>query len=388
MKIAIVHNDYGKFSGEEAVVRDHAGLLSAHGIQIVQFRRSSAELHGLPGAAKGFFSGLYNPFSRQRFAAFLDAEKPDVVHIHNLYPLISPCILPEARRRGIPVVMTVHNFRLFCPNGLFFDGKGICESCAEKRSVLPCLKKNCLHSRFKTLGYALRTWSAQHCRWYADHVDRFLCLTQFQLEKLVSYGVSRDRCRIVPNFIDESWLKTAQKAAPGSAGYVAYMGRLSEEKGIDLLLSAARELPEIPFKIAGHGAEKYFSIAPRNVEFTGYLTGRAQFEFMRNAAIQVMASRCYENFPTSLLQGMALGIPAVVPRLGGMPEIISGAGDAFEAGALTETLGKLWHDPVRRGVYRQNALRRIADFSPERCCELLKDAYAFSPAVSSPDHTA
>ena len=377
MKVAIVHNDYGKFSGEEAVVRDHAELLTGHGVQVVQFRRSSAELRGLAGAAKGFFSGIYNPFSRRRFAHFLDAEKPDVVHIHNLYPLISPCILPEAGKRGIPVVMTVHNFRLFCPNGLFFDGNGICESCAEKHSVLPCLKKNCLHSRFKTLGYALRTWSAQHCQWYPEHVNRFLCLTGFQLEKLVSYGIPRERCRIVPNFISSTWLKDAGQTVPGASDYVAYMGRLSKEKGIDLLLETARKLPEVPFRIAGSGMENYQSLAPQNVEFVGYLTGPAQFEFMHNAAIQVMASHCYENFPTTLLQGMALGIPAVVPEQGGMPEIISGTGDAFKQGQLTEILGKLWHDPSRREIYRNNALRKIQDFSPEHCWELLKEAYSF-----------
>ena len=377
MKVAIVHNDYGKFSGEEAVVRDHAELLTSHGIRVVQFRRSSMELRGLAGAARGFFSGIYNPFSRRRFAGFLDAEKPDVVHIHNLYPLISPCVLPEAKKRGIPVVMTVHNFRLFCPNGLFFDGEVICEACAEKKSVFPCLRKNCLQSRFKTLGYALRTWTASRCGWYLDHVDRFLCLTGFQMGKLVSYGIPRERCRIVPNFVSSTWLAEARQAAPGASGYVAYMGRLSEEKGIDLLLETARRLPEISFKIAGNGAENYRASASPNVEFVGYLTGTAQFEFMRNAAIQVMTSRWYECFPTSLLQGMALGIPAVVPKLGGMPEIISGAGESFEPGQLTEVLGKLWHDPARRELYRNNALEKIRDFSPEHCRELLKDAYTF-----------
>ena len=130
MKIAIVHNDYGNFSGEEAVVRDHAALLSGLGHEVVFFRRSSAELKGAAGNIRGFFCGIWNPVSRKRFAEFLDREKPDIVHIHNLYPLINPCVLPEAKKRKIPVVMTLHNFRLVCPNGLFSVGNRICAECA------------------------------------------------------------------------------------------------------------------------------------------------------------------------------------------------------------------------------------------------------------------
>lgn len=375
MKIAIVHNDYGKFSGEEAVVRDHAELFRAHDCEVVFFRRSSAELHGLSGAAKGFLSGIWNPFSRKRFAEFLEQEHPDLIHIHNLYPLVNPCILPEARKRGIPVVMTVHNFRLFCPNGLFARGGHLCEACAERKSVMPCLRGNCLNSRLKTLGYALRTAVTQKNGWYIDCVDRFLCLTEFQKKKLVHYGIPDEKCRIVPNFIDSALLAKAERAARGSAGYVAYMGRLSDEKGIDLILNAARELPEIPFRLAGNGAEQYRDAAPPNVEFAGYLTGNAQFEFMRNARIQIMASRCYENFPTTLLLGMALGIPALVPDLGGMPGIIRGAGEAFFPDSMRDVIRTLWNDTSKLETYRTGAFSRIREFSPENCWEQLQQTY-------------
>lgn len=375
MKIAIVHNDYGKFSGEEAVVRDHIDLLSSNGCKVVSFRRSSQELHGLIGAAKGFFSGIWNPVSQKHFACFLDRERPDIIHIHNLYPLINPCILPEAKRRGIPIVMTVHNYRLLCPNGLFTIHNQICEECAIQKSILPCLKRNCLHSPLKTLGYALRTVCTQKNRWFLDCVDRFLCLTEFQKRKLISYGIPKEKCRVIPNFITFSWLDQASHVSLGQANYVAYAGRLSEEKGIDLLLNAAKKLPKIPFLLAGNDAEQYKGNAPANVQFTGYLTGNILFEFMRNARLQIMTSRCYENFPTSLLQGMALGIPALVPNLGGMPEIIRGAGESFEFEHLVDSIQSLYHDPERLKIYREGALRRIQDFSPEVCRDLLLRNY-------------
>ena len=157
--------------------------------------------------------------------------------------------------------------------------------------------------------------------------------------------------------------------------YVAYAGRLSEEKGIDLLLNAAKKLPEIPFLLAGNGAEQYRENAPANVQFTGYLTGNILFEFMRNARLQIMASRSYENFPTSLLQGMALGIPALVPNLGGMPEIIRGAGESCEFEHLVDSLQSLYYDPERLKTYRERAFRRTQDFSPEVCRKLLFQNY-------------
>lgn len=375
MKIAIVHNDYGKFSGEEAVVRDHAELLTSLGLNVVQYRRTSAELKGIYGATKGFLSGIWNPFSQRDFACFLEAEKPDIVHIHNLYPLINPCILTEVKKRKIPVVMTVHNFRLFCPNGLFAVNHRICEQCAEKQSILPCLKKNCLASGFKTLGYALRTLVAQQKRWYLDNVDKFLCLTNFQKNKLISYGILEEKCCIIPNFISADWLKKAENSLPKQGSYVAYMGRLSEEKGINDILNSAKELPDIPFLIAGNGAEKYHDQAPENVRFVGYLTGNQQFEFMRNARILLVASRCYENFPTTLLQSMVLGIPALVPKLGGMPEIIAGAGEVFLPEELPRKVKDLFYNAELCQQYRHGALKKIKEYSPARCGKLLKETY-------------
>ena len=377
MKIAIVHNDYAKFSGEEAVIRDHTEILRNHGNDVVFFRRSSAELRGLTGAAKGFFLGPYNPFIRKTFQSFLTAEKPDIVHIHNLYPLISPSVLECVAAANIPLVMTVHNFRLFCPCGLFFQNGRICEECARTLSAWPCLRHNCLNSRLKTLGYAIRFAWERRRQYYQRYVDRFLCLTEFQRQKLIDYGMNADRCRVVPNFIGEEWWRQAQTVTPADGKYVAYMGRLGEGKGIETILDAARKLPEIPFRLAGTGAELWRSSAPSNVEFVGYLTGQAQFEFMHQARLNIMASRCYESFPTNLLQSMALGVPCLVPRLGGMPEIIRGAGIAYAPGGLAAAIDQLWNHETLRRSYVSGAQKRIRDFSPEVGWQQLKESYTF-----------
>jgi glycosyltransferase involved in cell wall biosynthesis len=369
MKICIVHNAYGIFSGEEAVVRDHAALFRAHGCEVVEFRRSSEELRGLYGMVKGFFCGIANPLSVRKFTKFLEVEKPDVVHIHNLYPLINPAILPEAKKRGIPVIMTVHNFRLFCPNGLFYVDNEICEKCADMESVIPCLVRKCLQSRGKTLGYALRHWRTNHFYW--ENVERFLCLTQFQRHKLIHYGIPAAKCRVLPNFIDEEWLRKARAAEEGTGDYVAFMGRLSEEKGIDLILEAAQQLPQIPFKIAAENRKETFRLsATPNVEFVGYLTGDAQFEFLRQARIHLLASRCYESFPTSLPQAMALGIPEIVPAGGPMAHIIGDAGEVFQPGCLAETINRVYGDKALLRQYREAALMKREEFTPDKYWDL------------------
>lgn len=382
MKILIVHNDYGKFSGEEAVVHDHAALLCEMGNEVIEYRRSSSELQCVFGAVKGFLCGLGNPMAKKVFRNKLEQNRPDVVHIHNLYPLISPAILPIAKKMNIPVVMTVHNFRLVCPNGLFAVNNHICEECAMRRCVTPCLRHRCLEGELKTLGYAMRTWIAQRKRWYLDNVDKFLCLTKFQRDKLVEYGVPSEKCTIIPNFIEQVRTDESGKKLPGS-GYVGYLGRLSEEKGIDILLAVAKLLPDIPFKIAGSGHEKYADKASHNVEFMGYLDGFDKQEFMMNAKINVMTSRCYENFPTTLLQAMASGVPSVVPQLGGMPEIIHGAGECYpfcdttedSAMRVADILRRLWYNPEQLVTYREGAKKRIRDFTSDVVGPALLNVY-------------
>ncbi len=119
MRILIVHNEYGRFSGEEAVVRSLADLLRGQGHEVRAFTRSSADIPSLHlGALRAFFSGIYSHASRKALRHVIQQERPDIIHIHNLFPWISPAILPECRRAGVPVVMTVHNYRLVCPNGL------------------------------------------------------------------------------------------------------------------------------------------------------------------------------------------------------------------------------------------------------------------------------
>jgi glycosyltransferase involved in cell wall biosynthesis len=320
MKICIVHNDYGAYSGEEAVVAGQRRLLEEHGHQVCLFTRSSAEIPNLLfGRLRAFCSGLFNPFSRRDFRKFLQSEKPDIVHVHNLFPLVSPSILPVARQLGIPVVMTVHNYRLVCPNGLHFSHGEVCTRCAAGKEYW-CARRNCEGSMIKSVGYALRSWWARKRRYYLDCVSVFACLTQFQKDLLMQSGIPAEKIRIVPNM-----LGTHSKGAPlGRGKYVGFCGRLSPEKGIDILVEVARRNADIQFVAAGsyEAMPNLESQLPENFMLLGHCGPAEMQQFYEGARMIVLPSVCFEGFPMVLLEAMLMSKAIVCSDIGGLSDIV------------------------------------------------------------------
>lgn len=410
-KVVIVHNYYGKLSGEESVVKNLAALLEARGITVNQFNRASTVIENkLLGKMAAFFSGIYNPFSKKVFDQFLKEKRPDVVHIHNLYPLISPSILPVCKAFGVPVVMTVHNYRLVCPNGLLLCNGEICNRCLGGKEYW-CVLRNCENDFFKSTGYALRTAAARILRRYLDNVDHFICLSEFQKNILVGEGFPADRVSVLANPVSfdskippdplykrgscsddvkippsplykggedlsEGMTKVGQDVDDtmkgmlvhppsipplkggkngddkGSGGYVAYVGRISPEKDVSTLIEAARRLSDLQFKFAGdyHRMPEVLKNKPGNCEFFGQLNAKEIFQFYNNARMVVFATRCYEGFPTVLLEAMSHGLPIVCSHIGGLPEIVEDGktGLLYEPGNadnLANCIKTLWYNP-------------------------------------------
>lgn len=347
MKILIIHNKYGKFSGEEAVVETKIALLKANGHEVLTYIRSSEEIENMPlGKVRAFFTGIQNSKVIREVTDFIRLNSPDIVHIHNLYPIISPGILPEIKKFGIPVVMTVHNYRLVCPNGLFFTRGKVCESCTGLLKEWNCIRFNCEESYFKSVGYAARNFWARTTRAYLDYVDAFLCLTEFQKAKLIEYGFKREKCFVIPNIYAPE-LNIVENSKP-EPSYVAYAGRFSEEKGIGLLLDAAQKLPHINFRLAGNYLNNYmdnFTI-PENVYLCGMLKGEDLREFYKNAKFFVLTSIWYEGFPMVLLEAMAFKLPIIAPNFAGFPEIVENDnGLLYELGnvdSLANSIQTLW----------------------------------------------
>jgi glycosyltransferase involved in cell wall biosynthesis len=350
IQVAIVHNSYGRVSGEEIVIDGLVQLLKSRGVTVWRFSRSSAEIEETRlGKIPAFFAGIHNQFSRAAFARFLRETRPDVVHIHNLYPLISPSILPECTAQGIPVVMTVHNFRLACPNGLLMSHGEVCHRCLGGREYW-CILRNCEDSILKSTGYTLRTAAARILRRYYDHVNHFLCLSEFQRNILVKEGIPADHVTILANPVSFTSEKISSK---GSDGYVAYVGRISPEKDVLNLIEVARRLGDLQFKFAGsyHRMPEVIKNKPDNCEFLGQLETEDLMRFYDNARMVVFATRCYEGFPTVLLEAMSHGLPVVCSHIGGLPEIVEDGktGLLYEPGnadELADRIRTFWQNPA------------------------------------------
>lgn len=365
MKILLVHNNYGKYSGEEAVVDKMAVMLKDAGHDVAQFRMSTAGMReSVSGKIRGFVSGIYCPSGVRAMRQALEREHPDAVNVHNLYPFISPAALRECKKAGVPVVMTIHNFRLMCPTGLFMRDGRPCELCLQRGDEWSCVRYNCERSMLKSIGYAARNAVARLKRHYLDCVDIFACITDFQRQKLIQAGFPSEKIVVIPNSVD-----LPAETSPSSGDYVAYSGRLSYEKGVDLIIEAARRNPDIAFKLAGASRDpKLIANLPANTELMGYMTGKALQDFYANARFFVMASRCYEGFAMAILEAAAYSKPMIAPDHGGFTEIIGRDGEAIgiltrpsDIEDLTNAIRYLWENKTLTTSLGQKANAKLKE---------------------------
>ena len=321
MKILLIHNKYGKFSGEEAVVESQIKLLRANDHLVITYFRSSEELEAMPNAKlKAFFSAFYNPKSISAIKALITKEKPDLVHIHNLYPLISPAILPVIKKMGIPIAMTVHNYRLLCPNGLFFNKGSICEKCTGLGKEINCITNNCEGSLFKSTGYALRNFWARTKKYYLDNIDAYLCLSTLQYKKLIDNGFEKKKLLIIPNMYGGD---LTQELEYKLGTYIGYVGRISAEKGSEIILELAKKLPNINFKIAGaNNKASELGNLLENVEYVGFLNKKQLSVFYLDSKFTLFTSVCNETFGLSIIEAFAHKKPVIASHLGASPQII------------------------------------------------------------------
>ncbi|MCM1141050.1 MAG: glycosyltransferase family 4 protein [Muribaculum sp.] len=366
MKVLLVHNDYGKYSGEETVVDKMATMLVSLGYEVAQLRMSTVGARdSLKGKIRGFVNGIYCPSGVRAMRKAIQQEKPDIVNVHNLYPFISPAALRECKIAGVPVVMTIHNFRLMCPTGLFMRNGKPCEICLEKGNEWRCVRYNCENSLLKSVGYAARNAVARIKRHYLDCVDMFACITDFQRQKLILAGFPSESLTVIPNSMDVS--TTPDSSTLGL--YVAYSGRISREKGVDIIIDIARRHPDIPFKLAGAVRdENLVDNLPENVELTGYLSGESLSDFYRDARFFVMASRWYEGFPMTILEAASYAKPMIAPDHGGFTEIIGKGDDAIgllatpsDFESFENAITTLWKSPSECSRLGQKAFDKLKD---------------------------
>jgi glycosyltransferase involved in cell wall biosynthesis len=388
MKLLLIHNKYGVASGEERMVSRIATLLRERGHRVeCLFEDSVPPDAGLLAKGKAFVQGIYSLEAIRKVRDMVRTIRPDLVQVQNLYPVLSPWVLQAIRQERIPVVMRCANYRLVCPNGLFLSQGQVCERCLKGREHW-CVLRNCEGSLAKSLGYALRNFVARTLRLYHDNVTLYYAQTEFQKRKLVEGGLPGNRIEVIPNMVDTSRPLKANQVGH----YIAFAGRGSPEKGISTLLQTAKNLPDIPFRLAGDfwRMPEVEKMKPANVELLGHLKDAHLDEFIRNCRLLVLPSTCYEGFPGALIEAMLRGKPVICSRIGGLPEIVNEGvnGLLFEPGDAADLVAKiewLWSRPELCAKMGQAGREKVLrENSPAKYYERLMHVYQRALEVHGP----
>jgi len=313
MKVVVAHNRYasGTPSGENAVVDADITDLRAAGVEVLPFLRSSDSITSLsPSLA---VSPLWS--SQRALASVLRRFRPDVVHLHNPYPLLSPFVIRTAHAHGVPVVQTVHNYRHTCVNGVYFRSGSPCTLCAARRLPWPAVVHGCYRGS-RPASLVMAATLAAH-RSTFDQVDLFLAPSPVVADHLVSYGIPAGRIVVKPNAVPDPG-----PPAPLGDGFL-FAGRPTPEKGLDLLLSAFSRHPVGSLRVLGTPSVSY---GQSSVEYLGVLSPSGVRDAIRSCAVVVVPSLWPEVLPTIALEALAAGRPVLGTSVGGIPFAIGEAG--------------------------------------------------------------
>jgi glycosyltransferase involved in cell wall biosynthesis len=322
MKILSVHNSYQTPGGEDQVFAQEADLLRAHGHKVLLYHTSNEQVKGKnPLVLLG--NTIWNRQTHSELLNLMQRERPDIVHVHNTFPVISPAVYYAANEAGIPVVQTLHNYRMLCPAATLFRNGHVCEDCLGKRVPWPGVQHGCYRgSRLTTAAAAAMLATHNYKQTWSKTVSAYIALTGFARDKFVQAGFPAEKILIKPNYLPED-----PGIGEGKGKYALFVGRLTPEKGIHTLLEAWREIGnELPLQIAGDGplapeVEKTAS-ATQNVTWLKWLPRTEILQRMKDASVLILPSMWYEGFPMIIAEAFAVGLPVIASNLGSMSTII------------------------------------------------------------------
>ena len=377
MKVLLINNFHYRKGGSETVYFNTGRLLSENGHEVVWFAFDDPQnlpcsqphtFADRPHRLSGITGYFYNRKVSRALDEFIEAEKPDIAHVHLIWGGMTPSIFKPLQKRGIPLVHTVHDYRMICPAYTFRDGSGrICEQCRGGK-YFNCVRNRCSKGSFvKSLMMAAEMYFRN--TWFkpVNNIDGFIFVSKFSRDKHFELQPSfRDKPgRVIYNSFPLSDIPVVE-----DGGYYLYYGRLSHEKGVSTLIYVAALRPSVKFKIVGTGPlenelrSRVTSLGLDNIEFLGYKTGEELYSVVRNASFVVVPSEWYETLGMTIVEPYSFGRPVIAASIGGITEIVrdGDTGFLFESGNRDSLL---------------DAIDRSLALTPEMKAEMSGKAYDF-----------
>jgi glycosyltransferase involved in cell wall biosynthesis len=386
VKVVSVHNRYLLRGGEDEVFESEASLLTQYGWQVTPVVEQNTYPDGVLKKIGVAMDCVWSRKWYQEFTTLLERTRPDIVHIHNFFPLISPSVYYACRKAGVPVVQTLHNYRLLCPAATLYRDGNVCEECLQ-HGLLRGVRYGCYQgSKLGTSALALMLQVHRRMRTWEKMVNCYIALTEFSRRKLIDGGLPAAKIRVKPNFVMPD---PGPREVRGQ--YALFAGRLVDPKGLPTLLKAWKLLRKpIPLVIIGDGPNRASLEAQlkqnefRDVTYRGRLSHDATVEAIKGSRFLVFPSEWYEGFPVTIAESFACGVPVICSRLGSMQEIVADGRTGLhfrptEADDLASKIEWAWDHPEEMDAMGRGArLEFEAKYTAERNFFLLKEIYEFA----------
>jgi glycosyltransferase involved in cell wall biosynthesis len=328
----MVHNSYQQRGGEDAVFEQETEMLKAGGHDVEVYFRSNTEIKDYSRTQRALLPlrTIWAADARADLARLIRNHRPEVVHVHNTFMLISPAIYGVCKSLGVPVVTTLHNYRLLCPSSNFFRAGSICEECVE-HSLLRSIRYGCYRESRSATATVAAMLAFHHAKKSWTGSDCLIALNEFARNKFISCGFPAEKLVIKPNFVDPD-----PGAGTGVRSGAVFAGRLTEEKGVRTLLSAWELLPRtMHLTIIGDGPLKSelmaraLAVKMPNIHFTGSMKRPDVLEAIKKASFVVFPSEWFESFPLALLEAYACATPLIASNVGAVGEIVKDGVSGF-----------------------------------------------------------
>ncbi len=386
MHIVVAHNLYQQPGGEDSVFNAECELLEQSGHQVTRFTCTNADTASYSALALAA-STLWNQTQYQRVRTLLRAERPDILHVHNTLPLISPAIFYAAEAEGVPVVQMLHNYRPYCLNGVLYRDMHVCEDCIG-RFPLPGVVHKCYRDSRGASAAILALFVLHHklLRTYEEHVSLSITSTQFAKNLFVRMGLNGDKIVVKPNLVNIA-KRDAQIPPFQNSMKPVFVGRLDNRKGVSTLL-AAIEKTKAPLVLVGDGVlrpviERWIAEHPElSVEITGWLNVNELSERFEGASMLILPSEFYESFGNVIVEAFSHSVPVITTDIGAQAELVVHQQNGLvfpvgDASALAHCIQLLQNDNDLRGRLGRNARMEYEEkYTPERNYEILMQIYS------------